>query len=49
MNDIALKGWTFDHPAIRTGTSITFAYAVLLICVLIVLGRFKKDMWVLRK
>ncbi|XP_050422032.1 ABC transporter G family member 23-like [Adelges cooleyi] len=49
MNDIALKGWTLAHPAIVLGTTVIFAYALIFLLVLIVLGRLKKDMWVIQK
>ncbi|XP_060878331.1 ABC transporter G family member 23-like [Metopolophium dirhodum] len=49
MNDIAIKGWTLDHPSIITGTSMTVLYTILLILVLIVLGKIKKDLWVIQK
>lgn len=49
MNDIALKGWTWNHPSIIFGVSATFLTIILLIVTLNVLGKFKKDLWVLRK
>jgi len=49
MNDIAIKGWTLDHPSVITGTSLTIVYTILLILVLIVLGKIKKDLWVIQK
>jgi len=49
MNDIAIKGWSLDHPSILTGTSLTVLYSILLILILIVLGRIKKDLWVVHK
>uniref|UniRef100_A0A2H8TY93 ABC transporter G family member 23 n=1 Tax=Melanaphis sacchari TaxID=742174 RepID=A0A2H8TY93_9HEMI len=49
MNDISLKGWTFDHPSIIKGTSATFAHVILLILLLIGLSKVKKDMWVIHK
>lgn len=49
MNDIALKGWTLDHPSVIIGTTSTFAHAVLLLLVLIGLSKLKKDMWVIHK
>lgn len=49
LNDIALKGWTLDHPSIISGTSLTVFYIILLVLVLIVLGKIKKDLWVIKK
>ncbi|CAI6347958.1 unnamed protein product [Macrosiphum euphorbiae] len=49
MNNIAIKGWTLDHPSIITETSLTVLYNILLILVLIVLGKIKKDLWVIQK
>lgn len=49
MNDIALKGWTLDHPSVITGTSLAVLYTILLILVLIILGKIKKDLWVILK
>lgn len=49
MNDIVIKGWTLDHPSILTGTSLTVLYNILLILVLILLGKIKKDLWVIQK
>ncbi|XP_060879231.1 ABC transporter G family member 23-like isoform X2 [Metopolophium dirhodum] len=49
MNDIALKGWTLDHPSVIIGTTATFAHAVLLLLVLIGLSKVKKNMWVIHK
>jgi len=49
MNNIALKGWSLDHPSIVIGTATTFAYIIILVFVLIVLGKLKKDLWVLKK
>ncbi|KAF0762245.1 ABC transporter G family member 23-like [Aphis craccivora] len=49
LNDIALKGWTLDHPSIISGTSLTVLYTILLVLVLILLGKLKKDLWVIKK
>jgi len=49
MNDIALKGWTWDHPSILHGTAIICGQLTLLVLLLIGLGKIKKDMWVLNK
>lgn len=49
MNNIALKGWTWDHPSIIIGTSGAFATLGLLVLVLIILGKLKKDLWVISK
>ncbi|XP_025200634.1 ABC transporter G family member 23-like [Melanaphis sacchari] len=49
MNNIALKGWTLDHLSIITGTSLTVLYTIFLILLLIVLGKLKKNLWVLQK
>lgn len=49
MNNIALKGWTLDHPSIKIGTSMTIVYTVLLVFVVIILGTLRKDLWVGRK
>lgn len=49
MNDITLKGWTLDHPSVIKGTSATFGHAILLILILIVLSKLKKNMWVIHK
>lgn len=49
MNNIALKGWTLGHPSIVIGTTATFAYTILFVLVLIILGKIKKDLWVLQK
>jgi len=49
MNDIALKGWTMDHPSVIIGTTATFAHAILLLLLLIGLSKVKKDMWVIHK
>lgn len=49
LNDVALKGWTWNHPSIIYRVSGTFLMIILLILTLNVLGKFKKDLWVLRK
>lgn len=46
MTDIAIKGWTLDHPLIILGITMTFAYIIILVLILIVLGKFKKSWWV---
>lgn len=49
MTEISLKGWTIDHPSIINAVLFLFGYIGFLVIFLIVLGKFKKDMWVLRK
>lgn len=49
MNNIALKSWTLDHPSIIIGTSITIMYTMLLVFVIIVFGKLRKDLWVAQK
>lgn len=49
MTDITLKGWTLDHPSVVMGTTIIFVYVTVIVLILIVLGKFKKDMWVIHK
>lgn len=49
LNDIALKGWTWDNPSVLKGTTATFAYFILLVLVLFGLGKVKKDIWVVHK
>ncbi|XP_025415790.1 ABC transporter G family member 23-like isoform X1 [Sipha flava] len=49
INNIAIKGWTFDHPSIIIGTSMTLFYTVSLVFILIILGKLKKDIWVAQK
>jgi len=49
MNEIALKGWTWNHPSVLFGTSLTAIQVIVLVLVLIVLGKIKKEMWVLNK
>lgn len=49
MTDITLKGWTLEHPSVITATTIMFAYVVVFVLVLTVLGKLKKDMWVINK
>jgi hypothetical protein len=49
MNNIVLKGWSLDHPSVLTGTSLTVLYTILLVLVLIVLRKLKKDWWVIQK
>lgn len=49
MNEIALKGWTWNHPSVLFGTSLTAIQVIVLVLVLFVLGKIKKDMWVLNK
>lgn len=49
MNNIALKSWTLDHPSVIIGTSITIMYTMLLVFVIIVFGKLRKDLWVAQK
>jgi len=49
MNNIALKGWSLDHPSIIVGTTTIFAYTIMLVLILIVLGKLKKDLWIIQK
>lgn len=49
MSDIALKGWSWNHPLVMSGTVITVAQAFILVLVLFVFGKLKKDMWVMNK
>jgi len=49
MSHIALKGWSLNNPSILMGTSIAIAYIVVLILSLVVLGKFKRDLWIIQK
>lgn len=49
MTNITLKGWSLDHPSVVMGTTIMFAYVTALILILTILGKVKKDMWVMHK
>lgn len=49
MNNIALRGWTLSHPSFLIGISVMSIEAILAIVAIIVLGKLKKDMWVLQK
>ncbi|XP_050542641.1 ABC transporter G family member 23-like isoform X2 [Daktulosphaira vitifoliae] len=45
MNNITLKGWTIHHPEVFSGTMIILSYTIILLLIVVVLGRVKKDMW----
>lgn len=49
MNEIALKGWTLDHPLLIARTTTLFIYTMVLVFILFVLGKLKKDLWVIHK
>lgn len=49
INNIAIKGWTLNHPSIIIGTSMTLFYTVSLVFILFILGKLKKDLWVSHK
>ncbi|XP_050422029.1 ABC transporter G family member 20-like isoform X2 [Adelges cooleyi] len=49
MNDIALKGWTIDCPAIWKGTAMVIVYILLHSIMLCCLSRVKKEAWLIRK
>lgn len=48
MTDIALKGWTLNHPLVIFGITMTVAYIIFFVFVLIILGKFKKSWWVVQ-
>lgn len=48
MTDIALKGWTLNHPLIMFGVTMAVVYIIFLLLVLIVLGKFKKSWWAIQ-
>lgn len=49
INNIMLRDGQFNNPSIIIGITTTFAYNILLILVLIILGKFKKNLWILHK
>jgi hypothetical protein len=49
MNNVALKGWSLSHPSIIMGISTTLVYTILLVLLLIILGKYKKQWWVIQK
>lgn len=49
LSDITLKGWSFDHHSVSFSITILFGYASILLLVLIIFGKYKKDMWVMHK
>lgn len=49
VDGIRLKGWTLDHPSILFGITASFVYTILLVLILVVLGKYKKNLWVIHK
>ncbi|VVC27530.1 Hypothetical protein CINCED_3A011626, partial [Cinara cedri] len=49
MTNIALKGWTLEHPSVIKNIVVMFSYSVILVLVIIGLGKFKKNMWIMQK
>lgn len=48
MNDVALRGWTWDHPSVMYSTAVLFSQLILSILVLFGLDKIKKDMWTIK-
>jgi len=49
MTNVALKGWSLNNTSMLLGMSTAFAYNVVLILLLVILGKLKKDLWVIQK
>jgi len=49
MNNISYKDWTLDNPSIAFGIATMLSYIAIIILVLIVMGKYKKDLWAIQK
>lgn len=49
MNNVALKGWAWDHPSVVYGVTVLVLQLILSILVIFGLNKIKKDMWIINK
>lgn len=49
MNNVALRGWTWDHPKVMYSITLMVSQIILFILILFCLDKIKKDMWILKK
>lgn len=49
INSVTLRGWEWNHPLILTYVGTLSVLIVFMVLVLIALGKFKKEVWVLNK